>query len=108
MWWNYRKPKPLKNGAFIFSAKSGVPVLPCFITMRDTENIGEDGFPIQEYTVHISKPIYPDPSLPYKKQSEQLLKENYRVWKEIYEREYQMPLSYTTEDMPESVTRGLL
>lgn len=101
MWWNYRKPKPLKNGAFIFSAKNDVPVLPCFITMRDTENIGEDGFPIQEYTVHISEPIYPDKNLPYKKQTDQLRKENYRVWKEIYEREYQMPLEYTTIDMPD-------
>jgi Lipopolysaccharide biosynthesis proteins, LPS:glycosyltransferases len=101
MWWNYRKPKPLKNGAFTFSAKNGVPVLPCFITMRDTELIGEDGFPIQEYTVHISEPIYPDKNLPYKKQTEQLRKENYRVWKEIYEREYQMPLEYTTIDMPD-------
>ena len=101
MWWNYRKPKPLKNGAFIFSAKNDVPVLPCFITMRDTENVGEDGFPIQEYTVHISEPIYPDKSLPYKKQTDKLRKENYRVWKEIYEREYQMPLEYTTIDMPD-------
>ena len=101
MRWNYRKPKPLKNGAFIFSAKNDVPVLPCFITMRDTENVGEDGFPIQEYTVHISEPIYPDKSLPYKKQTDKLRKENYRVWKEIYEREYQMPLEYTTIDMPD-------
>ena len=101
MWWNYRKPKPLKNGAFIFSAKNDVPVLPCFITMRDTENIGEDGFPIQEYTVHISEPIYPDKSLPYRKQVDKLRSDNYEVWKEIYERVYQMPLEYTTIDMPD-------
>ena len=101
MWWNYRKPKPLKNGAFIFSAKNDVPVLPCFITMRDTENIGEDGFPIQEYTVHISEPIYPDKNLPYRKQVDKLRSDNYEVWKEIYERVYQMPLEYTTIDMPD-------
>lgn len=101
MWWNYRKPKPLKNGAFIFSAKNDVPVLPCFITMRDTEKLGEDGFPIQEYTVHISEPIKPDMNLPYRKRVEALRNENYRIWKEIYEREYQMPLEYTTIDMPD-------
>ena len=101
MWWNYRKPKPLKNGAFIFSAKNDVPVLPCFITMKDTEYIGEDGFPIQEFTVHISEPIYPDKSLPYRKQVDKLRSDNYEVWKEIYEREYQMPLEYTTIDMPD-------
>jgi len=69
--------------------------------MRDTEKSGQDGFPIQEYTVHISKPIYPDKDIPYKKQTDQLRKENYRIWKEIYEREYQMPLEYTTVDMPD-------
>ena len=35
------------------------------------------------------------------KQTDKLRKENYRVWKEIYEREYQMPLEYTTIDMPD-------
>lgn len=53
MWWNYRKPKPLKNGAFNFAARNNVPVIPIFITMEDSEIIGEDGFPVQEYTVNI-------------------------------------------------------
>jgi len=43
MWWNYRKPKPLKPGAYTFAAKNHVPVLPCFITMKDSDIMGEDG-----------------------------------------------------------------
>jgi lipopolysaccharide biosynthesis glycosyltransferase len=97
MWWNYRKPKPLKDGAYTFAAKNGVPVLPCFITMKDTDIIGEGGYYVQEYTVHVSEPIYPDPDLSYRKNVEMLKAKNYAVWKEIYEREYQMPLVYTTE-----------
>ncbi len=97
MWWNYRKPKPLKDGAFTFAAKNNVPVLPCFITMKDTDIPGEGGFPVQEYTVHVSAPIYPDPNLSYRKQVEDLKNRNYEIWKEIYEREYQTPLVYTTE-----------
>lgn len=97
MWWNYRKPKPLKDGAFTFAAKNNVPVLPCFITMKDTDIPGEGGFPVQEYTVHVSAPIWPDPALGYRKQVEALKDANYAVWKEIYEREYQIPLEYTTE-----------
>ena len=27
MWWNYRKPKPLKNGAFKLAARNNVPLL---------------------------------------------------------------------------------
>ena len=97
MWWNYRKPKPLKNGAFTFAVKNGVPVIPCFITMRDTDLVGDDGFFVQEYTIHIGKPLEPDRDLPYSKKVQALADENYRIWKEIYEREYGMPLRYTTE-----------
>ena len=97
MWWNYRKPKPLKNGAFTFAVKNNVPVIPCFITMRDTDLIGDDGFFVQEYTIHIGKPLEPDRDLPYSKKVQALADENYRIWKEIYEREYGMPLRYTTE-----------
>lgn len=96
MWWNYRKPKPLKTGAFSFAAKSQVPVLPCFITMKDSDVMGEDGFFVQEYTIHVSEPIYPNESLPYGKRVEDLLNRNYEVWKDIYEKEYHIPLTYTT------------
>ena len=98
MWWNYRKPKPLKEGGFYFAAKNRVPVLPCFITMRDSDRMGEDGFPIQEYTIHIGAPIQPEEGISVGANTKRMLDENYRVWKEIYEREYGMPLRYTTED----------
>ncbi len=98
MWWNYRKPKPLKSGAFMFAAKSGVPVLPCFITMQDSDIYGDDGYAVQEYTINIAEPIYPKAELSYRENINYLMEENSRVWKEIYEREYQIPLSYTTEE----------
>ena len=97
MWWNYRKPKPLKPGAYRFSVKNNVPVLPCFITMKDSDIMGEDGYYIQEYTIHIEKPIYPDKALSYKDSIAKLMAENAEVWKNVYEREYSMPLVYTTE-----------
>ena len=97
MWWNYRKPKPLKDGGFYFAAKNNVPVLPCFITMQDTDLIGADGYPIQEYTIHVSKPIYPDPAKPIRANTQAMLEENYNEWKRIYEEVYGIPLEYTNE-----------
>ena len=98
MWWNYRKPKPLKRGAFQCAARSGAPVLPCFITMKDSDIMGEDGFYVQEYTIHALPPIYPEPDLPLRKQAELMMFKNYEVWKEVYETEYHIPLSYTTTE----------
>jgi len=97
MWWNYRKPKPTKEGAYFFAAKNNVPVLPCFITMRDSEIVDEDGFFVQEYTIHIGKPIYPDERLSHRENIKNMKAENERVWREIYESEYKMPLVYTTK-----------
>ena len=97
MWWNYRKPKPLKEGAYFFAARNNVPVLPCFITMRDTDIMGNDGYYVQEYTVHVGKPIYPDETLSHSENIKNLMAENSRIWREIYESTYGIELRYTTE-----------
>ena len=95
LWWNYRKPKPLKKGAYKFAVNNGVPVIPCFITMEDTEVMDGDGFPVQAYTIHVEAPIYPDKDKSKAENIEAMMQKNSQVWKEIYEREYEMPLIYT-------------
>ena len=98
MWWNYKKPRPLKDGAFRLAAKCGAPVIPFFLTMRDTDRIGGDGFPIQAYTVHIMPPIYPDPSKTLRENTEEMKNKNFAVWKEVYERTYGIPLTYGEQE----------
>lgn len=100
MWWNYRKPKPLKKGAFTFAAKNQVPVLPCFITMEDSDILGEDGFYVQEYTINIAPAIYPDPQKSRAVNIEMMKEKNFEVWKEIYETTYGEELVYDTDDIP--------
>ncbi|MBE6353736.1 lysophospholipid acyltransferase family protein [Treponema sp.] len=94
MWWNYRKPRPLTNGAFHFAVKNNVPVVPIFITMTDSDRIGPDGFPVQEYTIHIGEAIFADSSKSAKDNVELMKQKNYDVWKKVYEDFYGMPLSY--------------
>lgn len=97
LWWNYRKPKPLKPGAFKIAVRNNVPVIPIFITMEDSDMIGDDGFPVQEYIVNIAEPIYADENLPQKESIEKMLDKNFEVWKNIYEDFYGIPLEYTTK-----------
>ena len=97
MWWNYKKPKPLKNGAFRFAARNNVPVIPIFITMEDSNIIGEDGFFVQEYIINIGEPIYPDGNLSEKENSNIMKEANAEVWKKTYEEFYKVPLEYTTK-----------
>lgn len=94
LWWNYRKPKPNKIGAYQLAAKNNVPIVPIFITMQDSQYNDEYGFPTQEYTIHIKEPIYPRGELNTRENAECLMGENERVWKEVYESFYNIPLSY--------------
>ena len=65
--------------------------------MKDSDIMGDDGFYVQEYTIHIGAPIYPDANLPYLRRASDMMERNAAVWREIYEREYQIPLTYMTE-----------
>ncbi len=98
MWWNYKKPKPLKDGAFKLAARNNAPVVPIFITMEDSNIIGEDGFNVQEYTINIGEPIYPDKNLNEKENTEIMKKQNFEIWKKIYENFYKIPLKYTCDE----------
>ncbi len=97
MWWNYRKPRPLKLGSFRFAAKAGVPVVPFFITTEDTDKKDSAGFPILAYTVHILPAILPDPDKNIRQNTEEMCLKNYEAWKTVYEETYGIPLTYTTE-----------
>ncbi len=94
MWWNYRKPRPMKIGAFKLAVKNSVPIIPSFITMEDTERIDKDGFNIKAYTIWFLPALYPKKELNDKENVEFLRAENYRVWKELYEKVYDIPLTY--------------
>ena len=98
MWWNYRKPKPLKPGAFDMALKNHVPVVPCFITMADSDLVGGDGFPVQEYTPHLGAPIWPDETLSRPAAREQLRQKTEDFCRETYETVYGIPLRYETRE----------
>lgn len=94
MWWNYRKPRPLKNGAFSLAVKYNVPIIPIFITMRDSEKLDADGFYVQKYTINILPPIYTQENQSRKENVERMNKENYALWKKTYEEFYGAKLTY--------------
>ena len=88
----------LKDGAFRFACKNNVPVLPTFTTMRDTDKLDNEGYPIQAYTLHILSPIYPSKNLSMKENIAMMKKKNEEAWKEVYERVYGIPLTYLSKE----------
>ncbi len=98
MWWNYRKPRPLQKGAFTFAARNNKSVLPVFITMEDSDVLDDDGFYVQEYTVHFCEPIYPDPNKKRAQNACEMRDKNYEAWKSVYEQTYGEKLTYSCDE----------
>ena len=97
MWWNYRKPKPMQDGAFSLAVRAGKPIVPIFITMEDSDILDGDGFFVQEYTINILPAIYPPQGLSNVEAREKMKKENYDAWVKTYENFYQKRLVYAEE-----------
>ena len=94
MWWNYKKPRPMQDGAFSIAVRNKAPIVPIFITMEDSDVIDPDGFPVQEYTLHIMPAIYPNPTLSLREAKEDMKKKNYDAWVQVYEQFYDKKLVY--------------
>lgn len=88
MWWNYRKPRPFKPGAFFYAAKHGVPILPLFVTMEDQNVLDEYNFPKQSYTIHILPPIFPDPAKTVRENEREMLAKNQELVDRTYHETY--------------------
>lgn len=107
MWWNYRKPRPFKIGAFKIAARAGVPVLPTFITMKDDETkLDEHNYPLQHYTLHVMPPVYPDKTLSEKQAAEKMKEDAFALYKAKYEEVYGVPLAYFEEESAEETKTG--
>ena len=95
MWWNYKKPRPMQDGAFSLAVRNKAPIVPIFITMEDSDVMDGDGFFVQEYTLHILPAIYPDASLSLREAKEDMRARNYGAWVEVYEQFYNKKLVYS-------------
>ncbi len=94
MWWNYKKPRPMQNGAFKLAVKNNAPILPFFITMENTSKFDESGYPVQAYTINILPAIYKDDKLKDTENVEMMKNKNYEAWREVYEDFYKVKLTY--------------
>lgn len=94
MWFNYKKPRPLKSGAYHYATKYNVPIIPCFVKIDDLGEIGEDGFKKSQYTLYIMPPIYPDENKDLRSNKNEMKNKDYELKVKAYERAYNKKLSY--------------
>lgn len=88
MWFNYKKPRPPKIGAYHYACKFDVPIVPCFIEMNELDELGEDGFKKVKYKLHVLPPIYPDKNLGLHERKNDMCQRDYKTKVELYEKIY--------------------
>lgn len=89
MWTAYRKPRPMKRGAFHYAVKFNAPVLPIFCTFALSRRGN-----IRRLRINVLPAVFPDADLPRSARMERMREEAQSAWKCCYERAYNEPLTY--------------
>ena len=98
MWFNYRKPRPPKNGAYFYAAKLNVPIISCFVEIVELDVDDTAEFKKVKYILHILDVLYPDQNKSVRENTEKLGIRDYTLKKECYESVYGKTLTYNFEN----------
>ena len=93
MWYNYKRPRELRDGAYHYAALFGIPVIPTFTEMvtLDGERDADGFLPITQ-SLHILPPIYPNTSLSVRENRTRMQTIDYILKKKCYEDVYGVKL----------------
>jgi len=108
MWFNYRKPRPPKNGAYFFAAKLNIPIVSCFVEIIDKDEDDTAEFKKVKYKLHVLDVLYPDESKTTKENTQLLCEADYNLKKNCYESVYDKKLTYTFENSDIAGWKGSL
>jgi len=97
MWFNYRKPRPHKEGAYHFATKLNCPIVSCFVEIIDKKELDTIDFYKVKYRLHILGVLYPDEKLSISENRKMLCKTDFELKKQAYERIYNKKLDYKFE-----------
>ena len=103
LWFNYRKPRPLKKGAYYYAAKFNQPIISTFTEIQATSKreLFQRDFYKTKKILHILPTIYPNPDLKIRENMQRMAEIDYRQKKAAYEKYYQRKLTtdFSYEDI---------
>lgn len=100
LWQNYRKPRPLQKGAYYYAAKMNVPIISCFVEIRDTKKREKlhPEFNKTRWILHVLPTIYPNPQLSASENAKKMREIDYHQKVQAYEKAYHKKLDYKFTD----------
>lgn len=108
MWFNYRKPRPPKSGAYFYAAKLNVPIISCFVEIVDMDQDDNAEFKKVKYILHVLDVLYPDQNKTVKENTEALGVIDYKLKKNCYETAYGKELTYSFDNLDIAGWKGTL
>lgn len=96
MWYNYRKPRPLQKGAYYYAAKAHVPIISCFVEIKDLPKMEKNSteFHKTRYILHVLPTIYPEARLTVDQNAKRMRDIDFLQKKEAYGKAYGKKLKY--------------
>lgn len=92
MWFNYRKPRPCKRGAYLYAVKFNVPVISLFVEQQ------VKSIHLHTFRVHVLPVIYPDRQLDERTASLRMQHTDYEQKCAAYVMAYGKKLTYDFEE----------
>lgn len=98
MWFNYKKPRPMKEGAYYYASKLNVPIISCFVEMCNLDEMQNESFHKIKYRLHILDILKPDPEKTSRENTSELMEKDKMLKKLAYEKAYGKKLNYNFEE----------
>jgi len=95
MWFNYRKVRPFKRGAYQYACMLKVPIISCFTKINDTKEIDNEEFYKTTYDLYILGGITPNDNENIRKAAILMKDKDYTLKVEAYEKYYRKKMDYT-------------
>lgn len=108
MWFNYKKPRTARPGAYFFASKLNVPIISCYVELQETDEPDNEEFFKTKYKIRILDPIFPDPQKSQRENSRIMQEKDSMQKREIYEKIYGKKLDHTFEPSDIAGYRGKL
>ncbi|WP_297949960.1 1-acyl-sn-glycerol-3-phosphate acyltransferase [uncultured Lactobacillus sp.] len=103
LWFNYRKPRPLKKGAYYYAAKFNQPIISTFTEIQVTpkRELFQRDFYKTKKILHVLPTIYPDPDLKTRENMQKMAAIDFQQKKACYEHCYGQKLTtdFSYEDI---------
>lgn len=96
MWIGYKKPRPYKEGAFLYADMLDIPVVPVLYCFKEPRGLRKL-FHMPKAVIKIGTPLFSDKNLKQKDRKTDLAERTFTQSKRLYEEFYGIPLEYLDE-----------